>query len=249
MLSTASCAVHCLVSVSVFALVGSSSNSQDAAVGTTMRGTIRSMDNMALASAILLVNTPQVLLSGIYLSYNALFTCMSLAVEWVSYSRYKKGLRVSRPEGEQRSTYFLSLPYKYSIPLIIKSMLLHWVLSQSIFVYQVIAYVPNPIPSIVSTMTSVGVSTMGFGILALLEVVLILISVMLGFRKLGSGMPLARSNSLTISAACHRREDREQDLSTKEIQYGVISELPSGKYRIGFSNSEVRPLVPGEFYE
>lgn len=41
------------------------------------------------------------------------------------------------PQGEQRSTYWLQLPYAYSIPLITASATLHWLISQSIFLMRV----------------------------------------------------------------------------------------------------------------
>jgi hypothetical protein len=54
--------------------------------------------------------------------------------EWSSFSKKKKPLRVSSHlQGQQRSRYFLQLPYRFSIPLIIISILMHWVLSQSLF--------------------------------------------------------------------------------------------------------------------
>jgi hypothetical protein len=49
-------------------------------------------------------------------------------------ARKKKPLRVSSHlQGQQRLRYFLQLPYRFSIPLIIISILMHWVLSQSLF--------------------------------------------------------------------------------------------------------------------
>ena len=49
--------------------------------------------------------------------------------------RVRKTLRVSAPEGIQRSSYFVSMPWKYGIPLISSMSVLHWLISQSVFVY------------------------------------------------------------------------------------------------------------------
>jgi len=49
-------------------------------------------------------------------------------------SRVKKALRVSAPEGIQRSSYFVSMPWRYGIPLIAGTSILHWLISQSLFV-------------------------------------------------------------------------------------------------------------------
>lgn len=66
---------------------------------------------------VLIANSPQALLSFLFLTYNGLFTCMLLADEWSGHAKERKTLRVTSPIGQQRSTYRLQLPYKYSIPL------------------------------------------------------------------------------------------------------------------------------------
>jgi hypothetical protein len=61
-------------------------------------------------------------------------TVMSLARELPRYGLRQNGLRVStNPRGAQRSTYFLQLPYRFGIPIIVATSVLHWLLSQSIF--------------------------------------------------------------------------------------------------------------------
>lgn len=71
--------------------------------------------------AVILANLPQAILSFLYLCYNNLFTSISLVTEWNSYCYNRKGLRVSQATGEQRSTHFLSLPFRLAIPLTIIS--------------------------------------------------------------------------------------------------------------------------------
>lgn len=80
-------------------------------------------------------NTPQIILSFCYFSFNAFFTRTQIESEWSSYSLSYKPLRVTVPRGEQISTYRLQLPYKYSVPLLGISILLHWILSNAIFFY------------------------------------------------------------------------------------------------------------------
>ena len=77
----------------------------------------------------LLANLPQLILSFLYFLYNSLFTQMLLADEWNRYAHERKGLRVTSPVRQQRSTYYLHLPYKYGIPLLVMSGLLHWLVS------------------------------------------------------------------------------------------------------------------------
>lgn len=69
----------------------------------------------SLLATVLLANLPQGVLSFLYLTYNGLFSCMLGAQEWSRFARHRKPLRVTSPEGKQRSTYYLQLPYTYAI--------------------------------------------------------------------------------------------------------------------------------------
>jgi hypothetical protein len=88
---------------------------------------------------IILANTPQLLVSLLYILYNDLFTRMHLSAQWSSYSRVHKLLRVLNPtkgagsKNLQKRNYFLSLPLRMAIPLLIVITVLHWLVSQSIF--------------------------------------------------------------------------------------------------------------------
>ncbi|KAF9891764.1 hypothetical protein FE257_003245 [Aspergillus nanangensis] len=95
----------------------------------------------SLVANTIIANIPQAVFSMLYFSSNGIYTIMSLAQEWSAFGIQRKGLRVSRvPRGHQRSTYFLSLPYRYSIPLLAMSALLHWIISQSLFLVVIKAY-------------------------------------------------------------------------------------------------------------
>jgi hypothetical protein len=70
----------------------------------------------------MMANTPQVVYSILYFAFNGALTAMAQADEWSQYAVHRKGLRVSTAtKTEQRSTYFLSLPYRYSIPQLVFS--------------------------------------------------------------------------------------------------------------------------------
>ncbi len=99
-----------------------------------------------LIPIILIANLPQALLSFLYLTYNALFTCMLLAEEWSGFAHQRKSLRVSCPVGKQRSTYWLQPPNIYSLPLLVMSAMLHWLVSQSLFLVRVaVEFRPEPL--------------------------------------------------------------------------------------------------------
>ena len=82
----------------------------------------------------MLANTPHLILSLCYLVYSGLFTRIRAEIEWASYSTKYAPLRVTHNKGEQKSTYRLQLPYRWSIPLIVVSALLHWLFSNCFYV-------------------------------------------------------------------------------------------------------------------
>lgn len=168
----------------------------------------------------LLANTPQIVVSIGYFLYNNLLTHMLLAAEYDDYASQRKALRVSWPQGSQRSSYYLSLPYRYSIPLMVASMLLHWLVSGSLFYVEI-----NPIHVLGNSFYWDRIIACGYGPIAIVFA-LILGGVMtctvvgLGMRRFASQMPIAGSCSAAISAACHPTEGEEHAL--KPIIWGEI---------------------------
>jgi hypothetical protein len=78
----------------------------------------------ALIPNTIIANIPHLILSTLYFGFNSLMTGVSLSVEWSRYALSRKGLCVSwDPEMAKRSTYFLSLPYRYAFPLMASSAL------------------------------------------------------------------------------------------------------------------------------
>lgn len=93
-----------------------------------------------MIALVLISNTPQLVFSIIYFTTNSLLSCMLVTAEYNDYAIDRKPLRVSWPRGQQRSTYYLALPYRYSIPLFIMSVALHWLLSESFFYVNITVY-------------------------------------------------------------------------------------------------------------
>ncbi|MCJ1428446.1 hypothetical protein MMC29_006356 [Sticta canariensis] len=200
-----------------------------------------------LIPVILLANLPQVILSFLYLTYNSLFTSMLLAEEWSGFAHQRKTLRVTCPVGKQRSTYWLQLPYIYGIPLLVMSGILHWLVSQSIFLVRV---------AVEDNFVGHGwreeiVSKCGYSPIAIITVIplgvlLLLVLVVNGFRKCKEGMPLAGSCSAAISAACHRPKG-DLDAAVLPVLWGAVSI----EGRIGhccFTSFDVSTPVKGKPY-
>lgn len=180
---------------------------------------------------ILVANMPQVLITISYYFYNAALTSMVSAAEYSSYGVDRKPLRVTWPakNSKQRSTYWLSLPYRYSLPVLVLYALLHWLVSQSMYYMVVVSYDANDevVPGGVKN-----VLAFSFGaLLVAIMVGIVFISGLaaLAFQRLKSTMPIAGSCSVAISAACH--PPAEVDLTTAaygELLWGEIDLMVEG---------------------
>ena len=199
-----------------------------------------------LLTNIFVANSPQVILSFLYLNYNSLFTCMLMSSEWSGFAHERKYLRVTSPVGKQRSSYRLQLPYIYGIPLLIISGILHWLVSQSIFLARIDIFDSSEIK-----LTDTSISTCGYSAIAIITVIAFGSIVMIGgiangFRVYDAGMPLAGSCSAAISAACHPRQ-QDEDMSVLPVKWGAEKDVgPIG--HCSFSSFEVDMPIAGEEY-
>ncbi|GME48760.1 uncharacterized protein LTHEOB_7249 [Neofusicoccum parvum] len=200
----------------------------------------------ALISAILVANSPQLILSLIYVVLNSLATRLLLAREWCGFARHRKPLRVSNPQGDQRCTYFLQIPYRYGIPLMLCSILLHWLISQSIYLAKVDTWSSTGIFTEPESITTCGFSPIGMMLTSIVAACLILAVFALGLRQLGSQIPFAGSCSAAISAACHAQGEISE---TAPLKWGAVPSIELGSVgHCAFSSGEVQEPVPGNAY-
>ncbi|RDW67478.1 uncharacterized protein DSM5745_09344 [Aspergillus mulundensis] len=177
-------------------------------------------DEGAMIAIILLSNTPQLLISLTYFMYNNILSSMLLAAEYDDYAAERKPLRVSWPRGAQRSTYYLSLPYRYSVPLQVSSALLHWLVSQSLFFVRIVSYNSRGEPYSSEDTITCGYSPQAIIYAMILGGVLVGAALVLGLRRFKSRMLLAAYCSAAISAACHPCV--EGDHALRPVQWGEI---------------------------
>lgn len=198
----------------------------------------------AVIANALIANIAQPVLSAIYFAFNGLITAMCSANEWNSYSLDMKGLRVSGvPVGAQRSTHFLQLPYRYGAPLMVLSILTHWMVSQAIFVVSVLNDGDLNLGGI--AMTDPYYVTCGYsppaiiGVIAL-GVCILLYTIFVGSMKLKSrAMPVAGSNSMSIGKQCVIEETRH-GLEKMPLQWGIRRSARLGHgWVAGFSDLPV----------
>ena len=202
-----------------------------------------------LVAAILAINAPQLSLSIVYIFVNGLMTSIILAAECSDFALARKGLRVSNPRGSQRSTYYLQIPYRYAIPLIVVSAGLHWLLSETIYLVRVATYDIDEelLPLGDLSIISYGCSGLGLILFISLSGLMILALCFFCFRRYIPRMPVVSSCSLAISAACHPPQIRE-DMAFQPLMYGVTGLNENGTKHVSFSSEEVEPLAVGEIY-
>lgn len=181
---------------------------------------IRSMNTLGIVKNLLVANAFQIALSTTYYLYNSLWTAQCSALEWSLLAKEHQALRVTAPVGEQRSSWFLQLPYKYGIPLNLSLMSLHFLISQSIFNLNIEWYDLHD-------QLALSESTVGFSPVAILCSVCVGGTLMLAqglhvLRPLDSRVPIHGNLSFVISAACHplpsEREGNTVDSSIEDAQ-------------------------------
>ena len=213
----------------------------------SISGFITSTAGSSVQANILLANLPQLLISLIYISYSNILTCMLQAAEWSKFAVAHQPLRVSKPRGQQKSTPWLQISYIYSIPFMAAMALLHWAVSRSIYLVQIVVrdekgqYMPFLRDG------SGSFSACGFNLSALVLALalggcMVLVLLALGRRRLSPGAPVVGRCSLAISAACHA-DPAEGELWLKPLMYGIIPALsggrPRNRPRVGLSSRDV----------
>lgn len=216
--------------------------------------------NASILTTSLLVNLPQVVSSSLYFIYNSIYTSMASAYEWSLRAHVQKSLRVTSPSGLQRSTYWLQLPWKFSFPLLCASALLHWLISQSIFLVNVRIqaathqYLPGPDAYFPDAnedgyITGIGYSPLPIICATVLGFLMFISLFGVGCFKLKPGIPAVGSNSLGISAACHP-PDEDNDAALKPVLWGATrhqdDNLTPG--HCSFSSLEVDKPRAGDIY-
>ncbi|KAK4450480.1 hypothetical protein QBC34DRAFT_460961 [Podospora aff. communis PSN243] len=180
-------------------------------------------DPAGLISNVLIANLPQLLLSIIYIIYNIMLSAFLVQREFSRMYKIRKPLRVSEPTGIQRSSYFISLPLRYGIPLYASSGIMHWLLSQSLFLARITAFYPSGEIDALHSFSTCGYSPIAIIISIMVSIALLAVVAGLGFRRYDGVMRMVATNSRAISAACHVLEEDREDGYLLPVQWGVVS--------------------------
>ena len=202
-----------------------------------------------LLSMVLIANSPQLLLTFLYFLYNSIYTSMFAAFEWSRFALHKKALRVSSPKGSQRSTYWPQLPWTYSLPLTVASAVLHWLVSQSIFLVKIDTFNPRHELTPRQNISTCGYSPYALIITIIVAGIMLIALILVGLRRLDTKMPSAGSNSLAISAACHRPIG-DNDADIMPVRWGAIShETVDGPGHCCITSFDVEDPIEGQRYK
>ncbi|OJD30286.1 uncharacterized protein BKCO1_6300017 [Diplodia corticola] len=170
---------------------------------------------------VIVANIPQLVLSFAYVLVNRVLSGMASSREWASFAHKRAGLRVTRALGEQRSTYYLQLPYSLAVPQIATSIAVHYIVSQSVFASRVQIY-----DYLAQGQQFDEYRALGFSAIAIIAGIVLWFFIMaallgLGLVKNRPGMPPVGFWSAAISAACHPPRF-PQNTSLKKVMWGEI---------------------------
>lgn len=208
-------------------------------------------------SMAILANLPQVFLALIYVVYNGLITSMFVADDWSNFAFKAQALMVSSPTGKQRGTWLLGAPVQYGFPLLALHTLLHWCVSQSIFVVQVDLFKADGVHRFDRRLSNCGYSPIAIIFSLLAGFVLFVTALLLGLRKFRKGSPPVVSTcSAAISAAYHPGIS-VQGMIYNDLRWGEVGhvETPVGHCSLApaelWDNGQggyARPVQNGRLY-
>lgn len=200
-----------------------------------------------------IANLPQLALSFLYIVYNNLYTRLFMALEFRSYSIRRRGLRLSMrgKNTDQRTTYFLQFPLRYSLIMIATFILLHTFLSEMLFLQRTYAIWPQSFddPNDIGKklVSRLGFSPLATLIFTLLLFLLFALSTVIGVWKVHWILPSTAGDSKTIAALCQPPEGSKNTQNGK-VRWGVTSMNADGIGTCSFSMLPVRPPLEGEFF-
>ena len=194
-------------------------------------------------SGVLRANLPQLGVSTLYLCCNAMFSNLFKIREWNSYGTRRQGLRVTSPQpgSAQRSTYFLAFPLKYSLPFLGFFAVIHWLVSQTLFLTRTFGIYPGGR----LLLSRLGFSPIGLLCTILSLTLLVLLCLGSAFYRVTWRIPAACGESAIIGAACHPPPG-EKDTHLKRVQWGVTNIREDGLAECSFSCEPVQALIDGQ---
>lgn len=163
--------------------------------------------------------------------------------EFMQYVMQRQPLRVRSPASARLSTYWLALPFKYTMPLMILSPLLYWAASQAIFVVLLDVVGLDCKVDLDSSISTMECSSDTTVLAMILSTAIFVSGTVLAFRDYPAGKTLASSSYIAITAAYHARPDDPDAYFICEM-----GSVENGVSRCASSSQVVAPPIPGRRY-
>jgi hypothetical protein len=151
------------------------------------------------------------------------YTSVVSADEFSRFSSHQKALMTTNPRGEQRPTYWLSLSWTYGLPIALSSAVLHWLISQSIFIARTGNLDTHGQPEPILYL-EVGFSTLEILRALLFASDMVSGTILNGFRKLKPGVQVGDK----ITAACQSPK-KDIDAQVRRVQWGAVENPEGGR--------------------
>ncbi|PGH17413.1 hypothetical protein AJ80_04783 [Polytolypa hystricis UAMH7299] len=188
--------------------------------GSVNADTLVYVGESSLVTTAITANLPQLAMAMLYFVNNGIIASMFIAADWSCFAFKSQTLMVTSPAGKQRGTWFFGAPMTYGVPLLTIHTLLHWLVSQSLFIVQAEVYDDDKPPT---RRSNCGYSPIAMIFTLIAGSLIILSAVVLGFRKFKPGSPPVVSTcSAAISATCHLLTPRDEKVVYQELRWGEI---------------------------
>ena len=188
---------------------------------------------------VLLANACQQVISLLYMLFNRLLTSICLTKEWAQFTQTCKPLRVTHPIDSQRSSYFISLLWRYGAPFSVAFAIRYFLVSQAIFLSYQVCYLPtnsndeSPVEDTPCSAPETAFSPFTALIAILWGVAILAAFLLLALKKAPANMPVVGSCSAAISANCQRPNGDSQGFSL-HVQWGTIVPPEEEGSRLGW---------------
>lgn len=148
-------------------------------------------------------NLPQFVLAVMWILYRDIYTSMAFARDWSRYEFQPQKLMVSSPRGDQRGVWLLGLPWSAGVFLLLMQMLLHFLISQSVFPVRIQTYNEKGEIDPAHLVSNIGYSPVAMFVSVIVCVFLLWLLMWVGKGHMPSNIPIVGTCSAAISAACH----------------------------------------------
>ena len=181
----------------------------------------------------LIANIPQIFLASVWLLYMSIISTMFLASDWARFGTNPQALMTSSPAGERRGTWLLGAPPIYGAALLAVQIILHWLVSQSIFLMSFAVYNDDGTAdkeiggyNNLTQFINCGYSPIAIIFSFIAALIMALAAIAMAFGRFPNGAPpIVGTCSAAISASCHLPPGlAKQDSLYAKLRWGQVGQ-------------------------